>query len=187
MKRATLALAAALGFLISIVAANWAIHHLGTPPPVPAAPHTIKVGFGYTAPSGVAFVAISLILRDLLQWALGRTAGQAPAKWQVGVMLSVIAAGALLSFTVADAGLAAGSAAAFGLSELADFGLFTWIAPRWALGVLAGGLAGAVIDSVVFLWIAFGALDFLPGQILGKTYGIAAAAVVIAGRRAVTA
>lgn len=168
-----IALPAAVAYLLTIVAANWAIHHYGIVP----------VGFGYVAPAGVYFVAAALVLRDLLQWSLGRTAGQAPRPWQTGVMLAVIAAGAGLSFLVADPLVAAASAAAFAVSELIDFGLFTCIAPRWARAVLVGGLVGAVVDSVIFLQIAFGSLEFLPGQVLGKAYGITLAAVLIAARR----
>jgi len=29
---------------------------------------------------------------------------------------------------------------------------------------------GLVVDSVVFLWLAFGSLDFLLGQIVGKAW-----------------
>lgn len=172
-KRFTAGVLAATGYLASIVGANWAINHYGIVP----------VGFGYAAPAGVYFVAAALVLRDALQWALGRRAGAAPRPWQVGVMVAVIAAGAALSFSVTTAALATASAVAFSASELIDFALFTWVAPRWARAVLAGGLAGAVVDSALFLWIAFGSLTFLPGQVLGKAYGIVAAALVISLRR----
>jgi uncharacterized PurR-regulated membrane protein YhhQ (DUF165 family) len=173
--RLTVAAPTAAAYLLTIVAANWAIHRFGVVP----------VGFGYVAPAGVYFVALALVLRDLLQWSLGRRAGQAPEPWQTGVMLAVILAGAGLSFLVADPRVAAASALAFGFSELVDFGLFTWVAPRWALAVLVAGLAAAIVDSVIFLDVAFGSLEFLPGQILGKGYGVVAAALLIALRRRV--
>jgi hypothetical protein len=31
-------------------------------------------------------------------------------------------------------------------------------------------MAGLVVDSIVFLWLAFGSLDFLAGQIVGKAW-----------------
>ncbi len=34
--------------------------------------------------------------------------------------------------------------------------------------VLASGIVGLVIDSVLFLWLAFGSLEFLAGQVIGK-------------------
>jgi uncharacterized PurR-regulated membrane protein YhhQ (DUF165 family) len=31
-------------------------------------------------------------------------------------------------------------------------------------------MVGLVIDSIVFLWLAFGSLDFLLGQVIGKAW-----------------
>jgi queuosine precursor transporter len=31
-------------------------------------------------------------------------------------------------------------------------------------------MVGLVVDSVMFLWLAFGSLDFLAGQIIGKMW-----------------
>lgn len=155
-------LIAAVLYVGTIVGANWAIKHYGVAP----------VGFGYVAPAGVYFVAAALILRDYVQWATGKLP-----------MLGALAVGIVVSYFVADHQVAAASALAFAFSELVDFALFTWIAPRWSRAVLIGGLAGAVVDSVIFLQVAFGSLAFLPGQILGKSYGIVAAALVIGARR----
>lgn len=162
MNRKTLALLAVAGYAGTVVAANAAVQHYGI----------VAVGFGLSAPAGVYFVSLALVLRDYVQWSLGR--------W---VMLAALAVGALLSYVVASPQLATASAAAFAFSELVDFALFTWIAPRWAPAVLVGGLAGAVVDSAIFLSIAFGSLAFMPGQVVGKAYGIAAATVLIAARR----
>lgn len=182
MTRKTLGSIAAAMYLATVIAANWAIGHLGTAPHFPGAPHTLQVGFGYTAPSGVIFVALALILRDYVQYAMGRQRGKAPTVRQTAVMLGLITGGAGLSFAVATPALAAASAAAFALSELVDYALFTWVAPRWGRAVFAGGIAGAVVDSVVFLSIAFGSLTFIQGQIIGKAYGVTVAAVVIGAR-----
>jgi len=177
-------------YLATIIAANWAVHRFGA----------IPVGFGLLAPAGVYFVSAALILRDAVQYSLGRIAA-----------LAAMAAGVALSAVVAGHQLALASGAAFAISETVDFALFTWIAPtrergngggwvtywtakpepwRWSAAVAAGGVAGAIADSLVFLSIAFGSLQFLPGQVLGKCYGVAAATAVIAwrsGRRAATA
>lgn len=152
----------ALAYVGTVLAANWAVQHVGF----------VSVGFGQLAPAGVYFVALALILRDYVQYALGK-----------GSMLAALAVAAGLSYLVASPALATASASAFLFSELVDFALFTWIAPRWSRAVLAGGIAGAVADSVIFLSVAFGSLTFLPGQVLGKAYGIVAAALVIAARR----
>jgi hypothetical protein len=152
----------ALAYLATIVGANWAITRFGV----------IPVGFGYVAPAGVYFVSAALVLRDAVQYRSGKVAA-----------LTVMAAGVTLSVAVASPALAIASGAAFACSELTDFAVFTWLAPRWARAVLAGGMAGLVIDSVVFLSLAFGSLEFLPGQIIGKTYGVVAASAVIAWQR----
>lgn len=169
--KTTLAVIAALAYFASIVGANWMIGNVGHQAAA-AAPHTLPVGFGLTAPSGVYFVGVILVLRDYLQWALGKIAA-----------LAVLAVGIAVSYLVANPFVALASAVAFAVSELLDFALFTWISPRWSRAVLAGGIVGAIADSAVFLMVAFGSLAFIEGQIVGKLYGIAAAAVIIGARR----
>lgn len=154
--------AAALLYIGTVITANWLVQTLGI----------IPVGFGLHAPAGVYVVGVALVLRDYVQWSLGK-------RW----MLLALAIGAALSFLVAAPSIAVASLAAFTFSELADFGMFTWIAPRWAWAVGVGGALGALIDSMIFLSIAFGSLAFLPGQMVGKAYGIALAVVVITARR----
>ena len=40
-----------------------------------------------------------------------------------------------------------------------------------APGLMApSGVAGLIVDSIVFLWLAFGSLDFLSGQVVGKAW-----------------
>jgi hypothetical protein len=46
--------------------------------------------------------------------------------------------------------------------------------------VFVAGVAGAVVDSWIFLHVAFGSLQFMPGQVLGKAYGVTVAAVIVA-------
>jgi hypothetical protein len=36
------------------------------------------------------------------------------------------------------------------------------------LAVAASSFVGLIADSLLFLWLAFGTLDFLAGQIVGK-------------------
>jgi uncharacterized PurR-regulated membrane protein YhhQ (DUF165 family) len=63
------------------------------------------------------------------------------------------------------------SAAAFLLSEFADFAVYTPLARRRLVAaVVASSVVGLVVDSVVFLWLAFGSLEFLAGQIVGKSW-----------------
>jgi uncharacterized PurR-regulated membrane protein YhhQ (DUF165 family) len=146
-------------FCLTIPAANWMIGHVGTvclangPCLVPVAP-------GILAPSGVLMVGAALVLRDLVQRRLG-----------VGFGVAAIVVGALISAVLAPPSLVAASTVAFLLSELADFAVYTPLARRRLVAaVLASGLVGLVVDSIVFLYLAFGSLDFLPGQIVGKLW-----------------
>lgn len=154
MKIGYLALAA---FVATIPAANWLIGHVGAVC-VPNGPCLLPVGFGLTAPSGVLMVGAALVLRDMVHEQFG-------AKIALGAIL----AGALLSALLASPSLAAASAAAFLLSELADLIVYAPLRERRLyLAVVLSGVAGAIVDSAVFLFLAFGSLDFIGGQVLGK-------------------
>jgi len=82
-----------------------------------------------------------------------------------------ILVGAVLSALLAPPALVIASAAAFLLSEFADLAVYTPLARRGLItAVVASSAAGLVVDSVVFLWLAFGSLEFLLGQIVGKAW-----------------
>ena len=111
-------------------------------------------GHALDGASGVLLIGLALVLRDMVQRRLGRAAA-----------LTAIVAGALLSGAVAPPPLVYASAAAFLLSELADFAVYTPLQSRGlVLAVLASSLVGLVADSILFLWLAFGSLDFLAGR-----------------------
>ena len=48
------------------------------------------------------------------------------------------------------------------------------------LAVLASSVVGLVVDSLAFLWLAFGSLEFLEGQVLGKLWMVLIAMPLIA-------
>lgn len=146
-------------FSLTIPAANWLIGHAGTVCQ-PAGPCLIPVAPGLMAPSGVTMAGAALVLRDLVQRRLGAAASSL-----------AILAGAILSASLAPPALVVASAAAFLLSEFADLAVYTPLVRRGlVLAVVASSVVGLVVDSVVFLWLAFGSLDFLPGQIVGKAW-----------------
>jgi len=153
-----------IAFGLTIPAANWMIGHVGTacvpngPCLIPVAPNPF--GASLMAPSGVLMIGIALVLRDLVQRRLG-----------VGYSASAVVAGAMLSAMVAPPALALASGIAFLISEFADLAVYTPLARRRLIAaVAASSLAGLVVDSVVFLWLAFGSLEFLAGQVVGKTW-----------------
>ncbi|MCW3475872.1 VUT family protein [Limobrevibacterium gyesilva] len=170
-------LAGFLAFLACIPTANWMIGHVGTVC-VPHGPCLIPVAPGLMAPSGVLMVGFALVFRDIVQRLLGRS-------WALVAVL----VGTALSVLVAEGSLVLASGVAFLLSELADFAVYTPLQRRGLiLAVLASSLAGLVVDSVLFLSLAFGSLDFLAGQIMGKVWAVLASIPLVhAVRRLVPA
>ncbi|MFF2821406.1 VUT family protein [Kitasatospora cineracea] len=157
------AVGALTAYIATIPAANMAVTHFGAVP----------VGLGYLAPAGVYLVGIALLLRDLARETAGR--------WPV---VAAVLFGAALSYWLASPELATASAAAFVLSEGLDFMVYEPLRKRGLLtAMVASNLVGMIVDSLVFLSLAFGSLQFLPGQLLGKAWMTAAAVAVIAGRR----
>ena len=150
-------------FVACIPAANWMIGNVGTIC-VPNGPCLVPVAPGIMAPSGVLVIGLALVLRDLVQRRLGRT-------WALGAIF----VGAAISGAIAPPALVMASIAAFLLSELADFAVYTPLQERrFILAVVASSMVGLVVDSLIFLWIAFGSLDFLWGQVIGKSWMVLA-------------
>lgn len=148
-----------VGYVGTIFAANWAVHHYG---PVP-------VGFGLMAPAGVFFAGLAFTLRDLTQDALGRR-----------VVVVAILIGAACSFAISGS-LAFASGVAFLVSEGLDFAIYTPLRDRgrWLLGIGLSNTVGLVVDSLLFLWLAFHSLEFFWGQVVGKLWVTAATLVIL--------
>jgi uncharacterized PurR-regulated membrane protein YhhQ (DUF165 family) len=146
-----------VAFGLTIPAANWMIGNVGAVC-VPNGPCLIPVAPHLTAPSGVLMIGVALVLRDLVQRRLG-----------VIYSASAVVVGAVLSALVAPPSLVLASAVAFLLSEFADLAVYTPLARRGLVAaVVASSAVGLVVDSILFLWLAFGSLDFLLGQVVGK-------------------
>ena len=137
-------------YLATIVAANWALETWG-----------IVTVAGLTVPAGVWFAGLSFGLRDIVQEECGRL-------WTVGAIL----VGAGLSWFISPT-FAVASGVAFLVSELADFAVYTPLRDRrWVTAVVASNVVGSVIDSVLFLWLAFGWAAVSSGWVdltIGKT------------------
>jgi queuosine precursor transporter len=160
------------GFVACVPLANWLIGNIGTVC-IPKGPCLIPVAPGIDAPSGVLMIGLALVLRDLVQRRLGLA-------WAIGA----IGIGTVLSATFAPAALVIASASAFLLSEFADLSVYTPLQKRgMVLAVFLSSIVGLVVDSVVFLWLAFGSLAYLPGQIIGKAWMVLLALPIIAWLR----
>jgi len=150
-------------FTATVVAANLAVTHIGFLPVWP----------GIVAPAGVYLVGLALVLRDLLQEA---------TSWKWSAVAVVVGAGLSAVFSPE---LALASASVFLASELLDLVVYTPLRRRgMVLAMAASNTVGIAVDSVLFLWLAFGSLDFLTGQVLGKAWmTVAAVLVLLAIRR----
>lgn len=149
----------ALAFLACIPIANWLIGNFGTTC-VPNGPCLIPVAPGLMAPSGVLVIGVALALRDAVQEALGRA-------WVTALVLG----GAALSLVFSPPALAIASAVAFLLSELADFAVYDRLRRnKMALAVLLSGFVGALLDSLLFSYLAFGEIKWAWGLVLAKVY-----------------
>jgi queuosine precursor transporter len=159
-------------FALTIPAANWLIGHAGTSC-VPHGPCLVPVAPGLMAPSGVTMAGIALVLRDLVQRRLGAV---------ISALAVVVGSG--LSALYAPASLVVASATAFLLSEFADLAVYTPLARRRLVAaVIASSCAGLVVDSIVFLWLAFGSLDFIAGQVVGKAWMVVLSIPLVAWLR----
>lgn len=155
-----------VAYVLSIVAANLTLAWVGL----------IPVGFGMLAPAGVLWAGLSLTLRDLVHDAYGRWW----TLWAIGI-------GAGLSWLVAPS-FAVASGLAFLVSELADFAVYAPLRRRhWLTAVALSNTVGLIVDSALFLWLAFGSLDFLAGQVWAKAWvTVATVAVLVVWRRYMT-
>jgi uncharacterized PurR-regulated membrane protein YhhQ (DUF165 family) len=134
---------------------------------IPSGPCLIPVGFSLMAPSGVLMIGLALVLRDMVHRESGGYAA-----------LAAIAAGTLISYFVADPSIVLASVMAFALAELLNQAVYTPLyRRRLILAVVASSVVGTVADSALFLWVAFGSLDYIAGQIVGKLWMVALATV----------
>lgn len=151
-------------FIACVPSANWLIANVGSEC-VPNGPCLIPVWPGVMAPSGVLLAGLSFALRDLVQEFLG-------IKWAaVAVMI-----GGVVAALITSPELAIASVVAFLMSELLDMLTFTIMRIRGQNLVYASvgsSVLGLVLDSVLFVYIAFGTTDYILGQSIGKAWMVA--------------
>lgn len=101
------------------------------------------------------------------------------------IAVAAILAGATVSLLIAPPALALASCLAFLSSELLDMAVFSRLEGQSFTGAVAlSNVVSAVIDSAVFLLLAFGSLAFFPGQVIGKLLMTVLAMVIIVPVRA---
>jgi uncharacterized PurR-regulated membrane protein YhhQ (DUF165 family) len=153
---------ALVSYIATIFLANWMLARFGI----------IPIGFGLHAPAGVFAAGLAFGLRDEVQERLG-----------IGWVLFAIVAGACVSIS-ASATFAFASGITFLFSEFADFAVYTPIRTRsWFAAVVLSNTVGVLVDSVLFLWLAFGSFTNLIGLIVGKWYATVPVIVVYGVQR----
>lgn len=150
-------------YLAAVILPNYLIAEFGFVDVVPG-PWTLM------APAAVYAVGVALVARDVVDEILG-----------LNGVLSVIVVGTMFSAVLADPQVALASGVAFLLSEVLDLGVYRSIRARfggWSAAALVSSYVGAVLDSLVFLWLAFGSLALFPGQWVGKAVAVTLVVVV---------
>lgn len=151
-------------YVLVIVVANWSIQKWGI----------VSIGFGLMAPAGVYFAGLAFSIRDALHEVSNKY-------WIIGAIII----GAIVSYAIEDGGkIAIASGSAFLLSEFADFAVYSPLRARGKIrALLASNAVGLVADSILFLYLAFGSLAFLSGQVVAKAYMTGGVIVIMVAYR----
>ncbi len=156
-------------FIATVPLSNWLIANVGTTC-VPDGPCLLPVWPGIAAPSGVLMAGVALVLRDLVHEQLGWI-------W----VLAAIVIGAAIAAAITDPTIAAASLAAFLAAELVDMAIFVGLRRHgFVIAAICSSLVGIVLDSSIFVRIAFGNQDYVIGQIIGKVWAASIVLPVIA-------
>lgn len=151
--------AAFAAFIGCVVGANWALQTYG---------FVDLLGPGVVmVPAGVYFAGFAFGVRDALHELNSR------------LVVPAIVIGAVVSWWV-EPSFAMASGAAFLLAELADFAVYSPLRARnWPSAVVASNVAGSVIDSLLFLWLAFDTTNGWLDLTIGKAAMIVPAVIVV--------
>ena len=156
-------------FVGCIAAANWALERWGI----------VGIGFGLMAPAGVYFAGATFGVRDALHDIGGR----------LPVMAAILLGGGVSLWTAPS--FAAASTAAFLISETADFAVYDPMRrSSWPAAVIVSNIVGAIVDSLLFLTLAFGWVAAKSGWVdltIGKIYLVLPSVLLVGAlRRAVS-
>ena len=129
-----------IAYIVSIVAVNIGFVYI---PPVPL--------LGEMFPPMSLIVGLIFIARDFAQKEIGHK------------VLGAMAVGAVLSYLMADPFVAIASVIAFAISEMVDWGVYTYTKRPLRDRILLSSALGTPVDSAVFLLILgfFSPLGFL--------------------------
>lgn len=142
---ATATVLLAVAFIAAAATSNWAIDNIGQDNG-PQAPRTIPIGWGLDAPSGVVLIGIMIAVRDALHERIGLK----------GTLL-VIAVASAVSALLAPPAIALASGITLLAAETTDALVYQRLRQQGRLrAAFVSNLVSAVVDSALFLLIAYG-------------------------------
>lgn len=155
-------------FALTIPISNWLIDNWGTTCIPDGGPCIIPVGFGLYSPSGVLIMGMALVLRDYVH-----------EKFGLKIAACAIIIGATMAAAFSPPALVTAAVVSWLLAEGSDLVVYDQMRQRGmlALAVLISGTVGAAVDTLLFLYLAFGDVSLFWGNVLGKMY----ASVAFAG------
>lgn len=135
----------------------------------------VPIGFGLTATAGTYAAGFALVSRDVVHDTSGR----------VGVAFAILI-GCGLSFITSNPSIAIASLVAFAFSEVSDALVYSPLRKTaWKTAVIASSFVGAIIDTVLFVGIAFGFGALTPtvlaGQMVGKVLWVSVPFALLGG------
>lgn len=112
------------------------------------------------APSGVLFAGLAFVFRDILQ-----------RLTNVKVAVVAVIIGTILNYILVDGVIAIAGATAYLLSETTDTIIYSVLQKyNLILAILISAFFGLIVDTLVFLQIAFHSFEYADGQIIGKLW-----------------
>ena len=130
-------------YLGSILLANWLVVKFG-----------LITVFGITFPAGAVAIGLTFSARDFVQMRFG----------DYGCWIWMVVASGITAML--SPGVAFASISVLVVAEGVDWVVFTFCRGSFTRRVLLSNLFGLPLDSVVFVWIAFG---FNPAAMIGQT------------------
>lgn len=161
-----------LAFVACVPLSNWLISNVGVVC-TKNGPCLIPVFPGVWAPSGVLAAGVAFVLRDLVQERMG-----------LGWAALAILVGGAISFFLSQPSLAMASIGSFVVAETTDLLIFSLLRRRgFVTAVIFSSIGGLVIDSLIFVYLAFGSIEHIEGQLIGKAWALLMIMPVLLVRR----
>ena len=155
-RKAVVRAALFAAFAATVWGANWALAKYGV----------VSIGFGLVAPAGVFFAGLAFTFRDLLHESSGRLLGAGRHRNRIRGPAVGAGPGGRSDVRRGERygvpGQRAGGLRRVRTTPLRERG--------WLRAVFASNVVGFTVDSLLFLWLAFGSLDFIaiPGPTRGQ-------------------